>query len=188
MSYHPPLRPAGGPVCSQSSRWAPVSSLPHPGGKLGSVQAERVRGALARTTPCHSPGLAPACLHSHRLTLEGRLVCPLVLCSPCRPAPAKALLGHSRGRRCPGGPAQEHVSVSRPEAGAGSPTFTNFLFVVVRGYTLSDLNFLNLLRLQCPIVWSLLVNVPRVPERNTYSAVVRGNSPLNVKWVSWLTV
>ena len=63
---------------------------------------------------------------------------------------------------------------------------TNFLFVVVRGYTLSDLNFLNLLRLQCPIVWSLLVNVPRVPERNTYSAVVRGNSPLNVKWVSWL--
>lgn len=123
MSYHPPLRPAGGPVCSQSSRWAPVLSLPHPGGKLGSVQAERVRGALARTTPCHSPGLAPACLHSHRLTLEGRLVCPLVLYSPCRPAPAKALLGHSRGRRCPGGPAQEHVSVSRPEAGAGSPTF-----------------------------------------------------------------
>ena len=102
-----------------------MSFLPHPGGELGSVQAERVRGALPRTTPCHSPGLAPACLHSHRLTLEGRRVCLLLPHSPCRPALAKALLGHSHSR-CPGGPAQEHVSVSRPEAGAGSPTFQDW--------------------------------------------------------------
>lgn len=35
----------------------------------------------------------------------------------------------------------------------------------------------NLLRLQCPVVWSLLVNLSHAPERNMYSAVVTGNSP-----------
>ena len=55
-----------------------MSSLPHPGGELGS---SRQRGSWG-------PYPAPACLHSHRLTPEGRLVCLR------RPALSKALLGH----------------------------------------------------------------------------------------------